>query len=54
MYMRLKNNIINNLQPLNMDLASYKRYKSKGLSKTDEYITKLRTLNPMNNTLNFC
>lgn len=44
MYMRLKNNIIPNLLPLNMDLASFNRYKSKGLSKNDEYIAKLGLL----------
>jgi len=44
MYMRLKNNIINSLQPLNMDLISYNRYKSNGLSKNDEYIVKLSVL----------
>ncbi len=44
MYMRLKNNIINNLKPLNMDLISYNLYKSKGLKKSDEYIAKLSTL----------
>ena len=44
MYMRLKNNIINSLQPLNMDLISFNRYKSNGLSKNDEYIVKLSSL----------
>lgn len=44
MYMRLKNNIISSLQPLNMDLVSYNRYKSKGLSKNNEYIVKLSAL----------
>ncbi len=44
MYMRLKNNIISSVQPLNMDLISYNRYKSKGLSKGDDYIIKLSTL----------
>lgn len=44
MYMRLKNNIINSLQPLNMDLISYNQYKSNGLSKNDEYIVKLSVL----------
>ena len=44
MYMRLKNNIINSLQPLNMDLISYNRYKCNGLSKNDEYIVKLSVL----------
>ncbi len=44
MCMRLKNNIISSIQPLNMDLISYNRYKSKGLSKGDEYIAKLSTL----------
>ncbi len=44
MYMRLKNNITNSLQPLNMDLISYNRYKSNGLSKNDEYIVKLSVL----------
>lgn len=44
MYMRLKNNIISTLQPLNMDLISYNRYKFKGLSKGDDYIIKLSTL----------
>lgn len=44
MFMRLKNNIIKSLKPLNMDLVSYNRYKSNGLSKNDEYIVKLKTL----------
>lgn len=44
MYMRLKNNIINSLQPLNMDLTSYNRYKSNGLPKNNEYIVKLSVL----------
>lgn len=44
MYVRLKNNIISNLQPMNMDLLSYNRYKTKGLPKNDEYITKLSFL----------
>lgn len=44
MYMRLKNNIINKLRPFNMDLTSYNRYKSNGLSRNDEYIVKLNIL----------
>lgn len=41
MFVRLKNNIINTLQPLNMDIHSYNRYKGNGLKKSDEYISKL-------------
>lgn len=44
MFMRLKSNIISGLQPLNMDLISYNCYKSKGLSKGDDYIIKLSAL----------
>ena len=44
MYMRLKNNIISSIHPLNMDLFLYNSYKSKGLQKSDDYIIKLSTL----------
>lgn len=44
MFVRLKNNIINTLQPLNMDLDSYNCYKNNGLKKDDNYITKLKLL----------
>ncbi|MGN0655390.1 MAG: Wadjet anti-phage system protein JetD domain-containing protein [Ruminiclostridium sp.] len=44
MFVRLKNNIINRLQPLNMDICCYNLYKSKGLKKNDDYITKLLAL----------
>ena len=44
MFMRLKSNIISSIQPLNMDLISYSCYKSKGLSKGDDYIIKLSAL----------
>lgn len=44
MYMRLKNNIISSIHPLNMDLLLYNSYKSKGLQKSDDYIIKLSTL----------
>lgn len=44
MFVRLKNNIINTLQPLNMDIHSYNRYKDNGLKKSDEYISKLKSL----------
>ena len=44
MFMRLKNNIINTLQPLNMDIDSYNRYKENGLKKNDDYIAKLNEL----------
>lgn len=44
MFVRLKNNIVPALQPLNMDIQSYNRYKSSGLKKNDDYITKLKAL----------
>lgn len=44
MFVRLKNNIINTLHSLNMDLHSYNRYKSQGLSRNDDYIAKLKLL----------
>lgn len=44
MFARLKNNIIHSLQPLNMDIHSYNRYKISGLKKNDDYITKLKAL----------
>ena len=44
MFVRLKNNIINRLQPLNMDICCYNLYKSKGLKKNDDYIIKLLAL----------
>lgn len=44
MFVRLKNNIIENLKPLNMDIQSYNRYKSNGLKKDDRYISALKTL----------
>lgn len=44
MFVRLKNNIINTLQPLNMDIDSYNRYKENGLKKNDDYIAKLNEL----------
>lgn len=44
MFVRLKNNIIPTLQPLNMDIHSYNRYKSSGLKKNDDYIAKLKAL----------
>lgn len=44
MFVRLKNNIIHSLQPLNMDIHSYNRYKISGLKKNDDYITKLKAL----------
>lgn len=44
MFVRLKNNIIHSLQPLNMDIASYNQYKNNGLKKNDDYISKLKML----------
>lgn len=44
MFVHLKNNIIHSLQPLNMDIHSYNRYKISGLKKNDDYITKLKAL----------
>ena len=44
MFARLKNNIIHSLQPLNMYIHSYNRYKISGLKKNDDYITKLKVL----------
>ena len=44
MYTRLKNNIISTLQPLNMDIYSYERYKCGGLKRDDKYISKLQEL----------
>lgn len=53
MYLRLKNNIINSLQPFNLDLISFNRYKSNGLSKNDEYIVKLNSLKSDENYYEF-
>lgn len=44
MFVRLKKNIIHNLQPFNMDIASYNLYNSNGLKKNDNYILKLKEL----------
>lgn len=44
MFMRLKNNIIPTLLPLNMDSDSYNRYKDNGLKRDDKYIKKLAIL----------
>lgn len=44
MFVRLKNNIINTLIPLNMDIHAYNRYKDNGLKKSDEYISRLKLL----------
>ena len=43
MFMRLKN-IVPSLEPLNMDIASFERYKDKGLKRDDKYITTLQKL----------
>lgn len=44
MFVRLKNNIISMLQPFNMDIYLYNRYKSNGLKKDDKYISRLKGL----------
>ena len=43
-FVRLKN-IISSLQPMNMDILAYNRYKDRGLKKNDNYIAKLLLLN---------
>ncbi len=44
MFMRLKNNIVKHLLPMNMDTDCYNRYKNNGLPRDDNYIKVLRTL----------
>ncbi|MCM1328625.1 MAG: DUF2220 domain-containing protein [Ruminococcus sp.] len=44
MFVRLKKNIINNLQPFNMDISAYNSHKKNGLKKNDNYILKLKEL----------
>lgn len=44
MFVRLKNNIVRNLQPFNMDITSYNLHKENGLKKGDDYILKLKKL----------
>lgn len=44
MYMRLKKNIVPSLEPLNMDIDSFERYKEKGLKRDDKYIMTLQKL----------
>ncbi|MGN1415446.1 MAG: Wadjet anti-phage system protein JetD domain-containing protein [Oscillospiraceae bacterium] len=44
MFVRLKNNIIKTLEPLNMDICSYELHKNKGLKKDEKYIMKLKAL----------
>ncbi|MGN0599670.1 MAG: Wadjet anti-phage system protein JetD domain-containing protein [Oscillospiraceae bacterium] len=44
MYMRLKKNIVPSLEPLNMDIGSFERYKEKGLKRDDKYIMTLQKL----------
>lgn len=44
MFMRLKKNIVSSLEPLNMDIDSFERYKKKGLKRDDKYIMTLQKL----------
>lgn len=44
MFMRLKKNILPLLEPLNMDIDSFERYKEKGLKRDDKYIMMLQKL----------
>lgn len=44
MFNRLKENIIPNLIPLNMDISSYLRYSCCGVEKNDAYIEKIGAL----------
>lgn len=44
MFVRLKNNIVRNLQPFNMDITSYNLHKENGLKKGDDYILRLKKL----------
>ena len=44
MFMRLKKNIVPLLEPLNMDIDSFERYKEKGLKRDDKYIMMLQRL----------
>lgn len=44
MFVRLKKNIVPLLEPLNMDVDSFERYKSKGLQRDKKYITAIQKL----------
>lgn len=44
MYVRLKENIIQNLKPLNMGLNEYRKYLYSGLNKEDKYLNVLKKL----------
>lgn len=44
MFVRLRNNIIRNVQPFNMDITSYNLHKENGLKKGDDYILKLKKI----------
>lgn len=44
MFVRLKENIIPNLQPLNMGLEEYKKYLYSGLEKNEDYLGILKGL----------
>lgn len=44
MFVRLKNNIFPTLEPLNMDSASFEKYRVRGLARSDDYIQKLLKL----------
>ncbi|MGN0553994.1 MAG: Wadjet anti-phage system protein JetD domain-containing protein, partial [Oscillospiraceae bacterium] len=44
MYIRLKKNIVPSLEPLNMDIDSFERYKEKGLKRDEKYIITLQKL----------
>lgn len=44
MYVRLKENIIPNLKPLNMGLNEYRKYLYSGLNKEDKYLNVLKKL----------
>lgn len=44
MFMRLKKNIVPSLEPLNMNIDSFERYKEKGLKRDDKYIMTLQKL----------
>lgn len=44
MFMRLKKNIVPSLEPLNMNIDSFERYKKRGLKRDDKYIMTLQKL----------
>lgn len=44
MFVRLKENIIPNLKPLNMGVVEYRKYLNSGLDKDNKYLDLLKEL----------